>query len=79
MLPISAADGLQSRERTLLLEVDNLDVRYGRTHAVKGVSLTVDSDELVTVLGANGAGKTSLLRALQGLAAGGRRSYPFRR
>ncbi len=58
----------------MLLEVDNLDVRYGRTHAVKGVSMSVDSDELVTVLGANGAGKTSLLRALQGLvpAAEGR-------
>jgi branched-chain amino acid transport system ATP-binding protein len=57
-----------------LLEVENLDVRYGRTHAVKEVSLKVDSDELVTVLGANGAGKTSLLRALQGLvpAASGR-------
>ena len=51
----------------MLLEVDNLDVRYGRTHAVKGVSMSVDGDELVTVLGANGAGKTSLLRALQGL------------
>ncbi len=57
-----------------MLEVENLDVRYGRTHAVKEVSLKVDSDELVTVLGANGAGKTSLLRALQGLvpAASGR-------
>ena len=65
---------LRSKERTLLLEVDNLDVRYGRTHAVKGVSLTVGADEMVTVLGANGAGKTSLLRALQGLVpvAGGR-------
>jgi len=43
-------------------------------HAVKGVSLAVAADELVTVLGANGAGKSSLLRALQGLAppAGGR-------
>jgi branched-chain amino acid transport system ATP-binding protein len=58
----------------MLLEVDNLDVRYGRTHAVRGVSLTVAENELVTVLGANGAGKTSLLRALQGLVpvAGGR-------
>jgi branched-chain amino acid transport system ATP-binding protein len=51
----------------VLLEVEALDVRYGRTHAVKGLSLSVASDELVTVLGANGAGKTSLLRALQGL------------
>ncbi len=51
----------------MLLEVSNLDVRYGRNHAVKGLSLTVGQDELIAVLGANGAGKSSLLRALQGL------------
>lgn len=57
-----------------LLEVSGLDVRYGRTHAVKRVSLTVGEGEIVTVLGANGAGKTSLLRALQGAVrpSGGR-------
>ena len=58
---------LRPGRRPLLLEVQNLDVRYGRTHAVKGLSLSIAPDELVTVLGANGAGKTSLLRALQGL------------
>jgi branched-chain amino acid transport system ATP-binding protein len=51
----------------VLLEVSNLDVRYGRNHAVKGLNLTVATNELITVLGANGAGKTSLLRAIQGL------------
>jgi branched-chain amino acid transport system ATP-binding protein len=51
----------------VLLEVRQLDVRYGRNHAVKGLSLDVDADELVTVLGSNGAGKSSLLRAIQGL------------
>lgn len=57
----------------MLLEVEGLDVRYGRTHAVRAMSLSVAQDEVVTVLGANGAGKTSLLRALQGMvpAAGG--------
>jgi branched-chain amino acid transport system ATP-binding protein len=57
----------------VLLEVDSLDVRYGRNHAVKSLSLSVGADELVAVVGSNGAGKTSLLRALQGLApiAGG--------
>ncbi|HEY1747092.1 MAG TPA: ABC transporter ATP-binding protein [Xanthobacteraceae bacterium] len=56
-----------------MLEVEHLEVRYGRTHAVKDLSLAVGADQLVTVLGANGAGKTSLLRALQGLVpvAGG--------
>jgi branched-chain amino acid transport system ATP-binding protein len=58
----------------MLLEVSGLDVRYGRTHAVKRADLTVDAGEIVTVLGANGAGKTSLLRALQGAVrpSGGR-------
>ena len=58
----------------MLLEVESLDVRYGRTHAVKSLSLGVSADEIVTVLGSNGAGKTSLLRAVQGLTptAGGR-------
>jgi branched-chain amino acid transport system ATP-binding protein len=57
----------------VLLEVTNLEVRYGRNRAVKGLDLTVAADELIAVLGANGAGKSSLLRALQGLVpiAGG--------
>lgn len=50
----------------MLLDVKGLDVRYGRTHAVKNLDLSVAEGEIVTVLGANGAGKTSLLRALQG-------------
>ncbi|TRL41346.1 ABC transporter ATP-binding protein [Rhizobium straminoryzae] len=49
-----------------MLEVRGLDVRYGRTHAVRSVDLDLAEGEIVTVLGANGAGKTSLLRALQG-------------
>jgi len=49
-----------------MLEVSELDVVYGRTHAVKNLDLHVDAGEIVTVLGANGAGKTSLLRALHG-------------
>ena len=50
----------------MLLEVDRLDVRYGTNHAVRGVSLSVGEGEIVTVLGANGAGKSSLLRAIAG-------------
>jgi branched-chain amino acid transport system ATP-binding protein len=50
----------------MLLEVEGLHVRYGRTHAVKGVSLTVGEGEIVTVLGANGAGKSSLLKGIAG-------------
>jgi len=50
----------------MLLEVRDLDVVYGHTHAVRQLSMHVDRGEIVTVLGANGAGKTSLLKALQG-------------
>ena len=51
---------------TMLLNVDKIDVRYGRNHAVKNVSLNIADGEIVTVLGANGAGKSSLLKAIQG-------------
>ena len=58
----------------MLLEVDALDVRYSTNHAVQSVSLAVGEGEIVTVLGSNGAGKSSLLRAITGAtpAAGGR-------
>jgi branched-chain amino acid transport system ATP-binding protein len=50
----------------MLLEAVELEVRYGRTQAVRGVTLGVAAGEVVTVLGANGAGKSSLLKALAG-------------
>lgn len=51
----------------MLLEIDQLDVRYGRNHAVKQFSLELKQGEIITVLGANGAGKSSLLKAIQGM------------
>jgi branched-chain amino acid transport system ATP-binding protein len=51
----------------MLLEVEHLDVRYGRIHAVRDVSVSVGAGEIVTIVGANGAGKSSLLRTLAGL------------
>jgi len=50
-----------------MLEVRDLMVRYGEFRAVHGVSFTVGEGELITIIGANGAGKTSILRTLMGL------------
>ena len=60
-----------------LLEVKGLEVRYGGIRAVKGVDLIVGEGELVCLIGANGAGKTSILKAICGLlpAAAGSVSY----
>jgi branched-chain amino acid transport system ATP-binding protein len=50
------------------LVVENLDVRYGPVHAVRGLSLQVDPGEIVGLIGANGAGKSSTLHAIMGVA-----------
>ncbi len=55
----------------MLLNVEELDVRYGRNHAVKTVDITLEEREIVTVLGANGAGKSSVLKAIQGTEKSG--------
>ncbi len=56
-----------------MLEVDNLSVRYGAISAVRGASLKVDPGEIVSLLGSNGAGKSSLVSAVVGIipTAGG--------
>ncbi len=51
----------------MLLEISNIGVRYGTAEVLHGVSLTVGTGETVTLIGANGAGKTSTLRAISGL------------
>ncbi len=51
------------------LRIDDLCVRYGGVHALRHVSLHVEQGEAVALLGANGAGKSSLLRAISGLSS----------
>jgi len=51
----------------MLLEVDNLKVKFGLTRALKGFSLKLDEGQAVAVLGSNGAGKTTLLQTLSGV------------
>jgi branched-chain amino acid transport system ATP-binding protein len=50
-----------------MLEVQNIHTYYGNIHALKGISLTVEKGEIVTLIGANGAGKTTILRTIAGL------------
>ena len=52
---------------TALLEVTEVRVSYGRIEAVKGVSFSVEAGSLVTLIGSNGAGKTTVLRTVSGL------------
>jgi branched-chain amino acid transport system ATP-binding protein len=54
-------------ERPVLLDVRDIVVHYGRIEALHGVSLQVRQGELVTLLGSNGAGKTTMMRAISGL------------
>lgn len=50
-----------------MLKLENVELKYGMIKALKGISLEVHEGEIVTLIGANGAGKTSTLRAISGL------------
>lgn len=50
-----------------MLEIDDINVYYGAIHAIKGISLKVEQGEIVTLIGANGAGKSTTLRTISGL------------
>jgi len=51
----------------MLLEVNNLEVFYGRIQAIKGISFHVEEGEIVTLIGANGAGKSTTLKTVSGI------------
>ena len=50
-----------------ILKIDNVHSYYGRIHALKGISIDVNEGEIVTLIGANGAGKSTTLRTISGL------------
>ena len=50
-----------------ILKVDNINVYYGAIHAIKGISFEVNEGEVVTLIGANGAGKSTTLQTVSGL------------
>ena len=52
-----------------MLEVKDLQVYYGMIHAIKGVSFHVNEGEIIALIGANGAGKTTILHTITGLLA----------
>jgi branched-chain amino acid transport system ATP-binding protein len=52
-----------------LLEISGLHVYYGKIHALKGITLALGKDQIVTLIGANGAGKTTALKTISGILA----------
>ena len=52
-----------------LLKVDNLNTFYGKIHALRGISIEVFEGEIVTLIGANGAGKSTTLKTISGQLA----------
>jgi branched-chain amino acid transport system ATP-binding protein len=50
-----------------MLKIENLEVAYGNIKAIKGISLEVNQGEIVTLIGSNGAGKSTTLRAISGI------------
>ena len=61
------ANGVSKRNGNLILKLDDVHTYYGTIHALKGISLEVYEGEIVTLIGANGAGKSTTLRSINGL------------
>src|SRR5512141_1523633 len=60
-----------------MLKIDRLHIQYGNVQALKGITLTVEPKEMVTLIGANGAGKSTTLRAVSGLIKPSRGGIEF--
>lgn len=60
-----------------MLTIDKLEVYYGAIHAIKGISFSVEKGEIIALIGANGAGKTTILHTITGLVAAKHGSIQF--
>ena len=60
-----------------LLEIKNLEVSYGIIKAIKGISFDVNEGEVIALIGANGAGKTTILHTITGLITADRGTVQF--
>lgn len=60
-----------------MLEIENLEVYYGAINAIKGISFNVEQGEIIALIGANGAGKTTILHTVTGLVAAKHGSIRF--
>ena len=65
--PDLSKDSASTTTKTPVLEMTDVVIHYGRIQALHGISLHVDEGELVTLLGANGAGKSTTMRGISGL------------
>src|SRR5258705_2423379 len=66
-MAVAMATDTGSAAPELMLELKNVHTYYGRIHALQGVSIEVRKGEIVTLIGANGAGKTTILKTISGL------------
>ena len=64
---MSAGDGTSAAGNGRILELEDVHTYYGSIHAIKGVTLEIRPGEIVTLIGANGAGKSTTLRSINGL------------
>ena len=62
-----------------MLKVNDINVYYGNIHALKGISLEVHEDEIVALIGANGAGKSTTLKTISGLMHSKMQHNPYER